>query len=261
MTDIVFDIETGPQELEQLQAVLPPFDPASLGPPPGEFDPGSVKTGNIKDQEKIAAKIADARAAHALAVERYERQLESAEPAYWAEQQSKAALSALTGQVLAIGYRGDRVLLDHVSESTSEKQLLMRFWNQFLRCRESGRHLVGWNIEGFDLPFLCQRSAILGVTVPDKVFTDAGWLDATFVDLMKRWARPARNGMVKLDSVARAMGFQGKPSDANGTVIDGSQFARLFYEHFEIALDYLRHDLLMVSQVGARMGLELASHE
>jgi hypothetical protein len=259
MTDIAFDIETGPLDLDTIKQVLPSFDPASLGPHPGQFDPASVKTGNMKDQAKIDAKIADAQAAHALAVEKYERSLSTAEPAYWDEQQAKAALSALTGQVLAIGYCGDRVLLDHISETTSEKQLLMRFWNQFIRCREKGRRMVGWNIEGFDVPFLCQRSAILGVTVPDKVFTDAGWLDFTFIDLMKRWSRPARTP-VKLDSVARAIGLNGKPSDENGNVIDGSQFARLFFESPEVALDYLRCDLQMVAGIGTRLGLEMVCH-
>jgi hypothetical protein len=257
MTDIAFDIETGPLDLEQLKQVLPPFDAASLGQHPGEFDPASVKTGNLKDQSKIDAKIADAREAHTLAVKRYEESLATGEPAYWQEQQSRAALSAMTGQVLAIGYAGERVLLDHISETASEKQLLIRFWNQFNRCRESGRRMVGWNIEGFDLPFLCQRSAILGVTVPEKVFTEAGWTDFTFVDLMKRWSRPTRTP-VKLDTVARACGLQGKPSDESGKAIDGSQFARLFFETPEVALDYLKCDLQMVVSIGSRLGLQMA---
>lgn len=259
MTDIAFDVETGPLDLDTIKQVLPPFDLSSLGPHPGEFDPASVKTGNMKDQAKIDAKIAQARADHILAVEKYERSLSTAEPAYWEDQQAKAALSALTGQVLAIGYCGERILLDHVSESVTEKQLLIRFWNQFLRCRESGRRMVGWNIEGFDIPFLCQRSAILGVTVPEKVFTDAGWLDCTFIDLMKRWSRPSRTP-VKIDSVARAIGLNGKPLDESGTVINGGQFARLFFETPEIALDYLRCDLQMVAGIGTRLGLEMISH-
>jgi hypothetical protein len=260
MADIAFDIETGPLELEKIKQVLPPFDPSSLGPHPGKFDPSSVKTGNLKDQAKIDAKIADAQTAHSLAVEKYERSLQTAEPAYWEEQQARAALSAMTGQVLAIGYAGEKTLLDHISDSVSEAQLLIRFWNQFLRCRQLGRRLVGWNIEGFDIPFLCQRSAILGITVPEKVFTDAGWLDFTFVDLMKRWSRPARTP-VKLDSVARACGLPGKPSDESGKAIDGSQFARLFFESPEVALDYLKCDLRMVTRIGSRLGLEMAGNE
>ena len=39
---VVIDIETGPLPLEQLQATLGPYDPASAGKHPGEFDPESV---------------------------------------------------------------------------------------------------------------------------------------------------------------------------------------------------------------------------
>jgi hypothetical protein len=42
---MVFDIETGPLPLEQLEAALPPFDAAE------------VKTGNLKDPALIAAKL------------------------------------------------------------------------------------------------------------------------------------------------------------------------------------------------------------
>ncbi len=52
MKTIVFDIETGPLPESELVALVPPFDPAE------------VKTGNIKDPEKIAAKIAEAEANH-----------------------------------------------------------------------------------------------------------------------------------------------------------------------------------------------------
>ena len=45
MKTIVFDIETGPLAESELAAMVPAFDPAE------------VKTGNIKDPEKVAAKI------------------------------------------------------------------------------------------------------------------------------------------------------------------------------------------------------------
>jgi hypothetical protein len=63
---------------------------------------------------------------------------------------------------------------------------------------------------------------------------------------------------VKLDTVARACGLQGKPSDESGKAIDGSQFARLFFETPEVALDYLKCDLQMVVSIGSRLGLQMA---
>ncbi|HWI60040.1 MAG TPA: hypothetical protein VNZ22_22630, partial [Bacillota bacterium] len=52
MKTIFFDIETG---------ALPAAEIANLMP---AFDPTEVKTGNLKDPDKIAAKLAEAEANH-----------------------------------------------------------------------------------------------------------------------------------------------------------------------------------------------------
>ena len=51
-TKLFFDIESGPQPDAYLSTVLPAFNPED------------VKLGNIKDPEKIAAKIEEARCNH-----------------------------------------------------------------------------------------------------------------------------------------------------------------------------------------------------
>ena len=51
-TTIIFDIETAPLLESELAALVPPIDPAK------------VKTGNLKDPEKIAAKLAEAEVNH-----------------------------------------------------------------------------------------------------------------------------------------------------------------------------------------------------
>ena len=73
MQTIVFDVETGPLAESELSALLPPFEPAE------------VKTGNIKDPEKVAAKIAEAEVNHRR------------------DFFDRAALDPLTGRVIAIG--------------------------------------------------------------------------------------------------------------------------------------------------------------
>ncbi len=249
MADIAFDIETGPLPLEVIQSMPSfAFDPTSV-PHPGVFDPSMVKVGHLKDQAKIDAKIEEARTAHQSAVDNYDRSLRSTEASHWQSIIDAAALSAISGEVLAIGYRGNKEILDHQGKMT-EKQILTRFWGQFQNCRNSGRCLVGWNIEGFDLPFVCQRSAILGITVPDKVFSETGFVSFQFIDLMKRWMRPSKHGGVKLDTVARAMGFDGKLEG-----ISGGMFHEIFHNDREQALSYLSNDLRMVVDIGGRMGV------
>ena len=99
---IIFDIETGPLPLADIFKVVPPFDPSTLKPFPA-FDESSVKTGNLKDAAKIAEKIEQARAQHAVDAVNHAKDNLAAEGLYGGEVLSKAALSPLPGRVLAIG--------------------------------------------------------------------------------------------------------------------------------------------------------------
>ena len=73
MKRIYFDIETGPLPESELLAMLPPFDASE------------VRVGNLKDEAKIAAKIAEAEVNHRR------------------DFIDRAALDATTGRVIAIG--------------------------------------------------------------------------------------------------------------------------------------------------------------
>ena len=101
---MVFDIETGALPLPELQKILPAYDPGSQKHP-GEFDPKSVKLGNTKQEDLIQKKIEEARVKHEESVKQFESSLAGAEDRYWASIIEKAALSAITGQVVAIGYK------------------------------------------------------------------------------------------------------------------------------------------------------------
>lgn len=222
---IVFDIETGPLPDEELQRLIPAFDERS------------VKCGNIKDPEKIAAKIAEAKAEHeATFVER-------------------AALSAITGRVLAIGYRSERgTAIAHVAEIESgETGLLQQFWQRYRGCRSDRRRLVGHNIAGFDVPFVIRRSWVLGISIPDTVFAGR-YLDQIFVDTMQIWqCSNYRDAFVSLDSLAKVFGLGAKTDG-----ITGADFARLYYgtpEERTAALEYLRNDIELTYQVAVRLGV------
>lgn len=251
---VIFDIETGPLPLDQLQQLLPPFDRSTV-PNPGEFDPEVVKLGNVKDQAKIDEKIAAAREKHEQAVRDYANQLCRAEEAYWQSIQERAALSAVTGQVVAIGYQGNKTLLRY---GVSERAMLIEFWKQYRACRSASRPMVGFNTKSFDVPFLAQRSWILGVGVPPTILTATGYLDSTFVDLRDRWQCGNRWGGEKgygtLDVVCRSCGLPGK---ADGC--DGVNFAAMLASdddaQREVALDYLRNDLAMTSALADRLGV------
>lgn len=248
---IIFDIETKPLPMEQLRAVSQPFDPSTFGPRPGEFDPSTVKTGNIKDEAKIAAKIAEAKAAHEERAARYDDDLAQAEARYWSDIQDKAALSAETGAVCAIGYANDTgaMAIDHEFDH-SEEELLRRFWSKFATARKANRQMIGFNSNRFDVPFLVRRSWYVGVSVPQSVFTVTGYVCTTFMDLMDRWQCGDRRSYVSLDKVCRAAGLQGKPDDCTGAM-----FHQMLADEAtrEIAIEYLKNDLKMTLALARKM--------
>jgi hypothetical protein len=255
---VAFDIETGPLPLERLQEILPPFDSSSIGPHPGSFDENAVKLGNLKDPVKITEKIAAAKTAHDKAVADYEEKLANGEPAYWAAIERDAALCAITGQVCAIGYQGIQQKLHLAVGNVTEKQLLIQFWKIYQEKRKERRSMVGFNIKAFDVPFICQRSWILGVDVPSTITTPTGYLDSTFVDLAEIWKAGNRGawgkpGMGSLDVICRAMGIKGKPDDCQG-----AEFFQKLHgtpEERAIAEAYLSGDLRMVVEIAERFGL------
>lgn len=214
MNSIIYDIETAPLPEKELAAILPPFDPAE------------VKTGNIKDPEKVAAKIAEAEANH------HRDALE------------RAALDPLTGRVLAIGLLSAAGVV--ILENENEAALLEAFWNA---CRSGdGRitQMVGFNSNVFDLPFLIRRSWKHRVPIPPGLRRGRYWNEA-MVDLHEIWQLGDRMAKGSLDSIAKHLGVGAKTGD-------GKDFAALYRTDRPKALAYLRNDLDMTYRVAVRLG-------
>lgn len=253
---LVFDIETGPLDETALKAVYTPLDESEIeGLVTGDFDPKSVKTGNLKDAGKIQEKIDQARAAHETAKTNSASIIAQAKADHWAEFVDRAPLSPLTGQVLVIGYHATDKGITLVDDGKgTETQLIVNFWAQYQKCRDAGRKLVGHNIAGFDIPFLVRRSWFLDISVPTTVFDKGKWLDdQTFVDTMSRWGCGNRGDSIKLDILARAFGVGAKTEGING-----GDFWKL-YRGNEVerakALGYAANDVEITARVAQRMGL------
>ncbi|KKL62864.1 hypothetical protein LCGC14_2180860 [marine sediment metagenome] len=232
----VFDIETGALPDDELAELMPEF---------GEFHELEVKLGNLKDEAKIKAKIKAAREQHE--VDRKKAKANFID---------KAALSATTGHVVAIGYlRGDGQTVLDLGHDNPEGSILIAFWRHYLYCREKKTHLIGFNSNGFDLPFLIRRSWKYGIEVPQMVLAGR-YFDKVFFDLMLHWGCGKFNDFVSLDTVARFLDVGQKPSDCTG-----ADFAKLLASSNPAdrkkALDYLHGDLKMTWGVAAAMGVVL----
>jgi uncharacterized protein YprB with RNaseH-like and TPR domain len=255
VSSVVFDIETGPQPIEILKEISQPFKSSLLDP--GPFDSLAVKYGNTKDEAKRAAILADNLAKHEAKVKAYQDAMATEEPQYWADIQRGAALSALTGQVLAIGYRDlDNKIIHGVDEDFDggkrvEADVLRSFWRTYERSRERRRFMVGFNIKDFDIPFIVQRSIIQNIAIPPSLFSGNGrYLDSLFIDLRDVWKAGVYNGKGSLDAICRACGIGAKTEG-----VDGSMFAELWMggsEKRAIAKHYLLNDLDMTWQLADR---------
>lgn len=250
---LIFDIETGPGPWDEISKFMPPFDPGSVkGIVTGEFDPASVKTGNLGDI-KAREKIEKARVEHNAALANSAQLLADAEAKHKAAFIESAALAPTTGRILTIGYGGSRIdgkkIIDAVSDQRGEGDLLAYFWDAYTSRRNAGQHIVGHNIFGFDLPFMIRRSWALSVDVPETVKPDR-FYDRIFVDTLDVWLCGKRWGSepADLDTLDKFFGGEGK----NG---NGKDFARLFETDREKAIEYAKHDLAMTARVAAAMGV------
>lgn len=231
---IVFDVETGPLADSELSALLPPFDPAE------------VKTGNLKDPAKIAEKIAEAEANHRR------------------DFFDKAALDPLSGRVVAIGMlvfdtrgevaappatkpdsiiEGKLVVIGHDDEAKT----LREFWD--MTRGEMGRlnPMIGFNIFGFDLPFLFRRSWKHRIPLPFGLRRGRYWGDQ-LIDLRDAWQLGDRQARGSLDSIAKHLGVGAK----NG---DGKAFAKLWRSDRKQAETYLRNDLELTAKIAHALGV------
>ena len=252
---IAFDIETGPLERDIVLARVKDFEPPEH---PGEFDPSTVKTGNMKP-ETAEKKIESKRIEHIKLIASYESDIAAAKEEYEREAMERAALSPLTGEIVAIGYKSEKGSVHHISAEDfdhTEEELICKFWAKYRSCsRAPIRRMVGHNIFGFDLPFLIRRSWILDIPVPQGVIDrDRFWNERVFVDTMKKWQCGVYGGdWVKLDTLSQAIGGTGKPEG-----VTGAMFADLITgsaEEQKQAVEYLENDLLMTWNVAVALGV------
>lgn len=253
---LIFDCETGPLPEEQLRELLPPFDESTVeGLVTGEFDPSSVKVGNLKDQAKIAEKIEQARAAHETAKANSGKIIADAKASHWTEFVARAALSAVTGRVLAIGYLAtetDKFAVEHCDDN--ERQILSAFWVKYSARRAKHRTMAGHNIASFDVPFLARRSVILGVDVPSTLLPPPSrrYLDPIFADTMQLWGFGGREP-IKLDLLGQVLGV-GRKTEG----FDAADFHKFWFgtpAERELAIEYLVQDLRVTAGVASRLCL------
>jgi DNA polymerase elongation subunit (family B) len=119
----------------------------------------------------------------------------------------KGALDALTGRVVCVGVLivDGRTIIERALIHQDERHLIEQFW-ALLRPTDL---LVGHNILDFDLPFLRQRSWILGIK-PSRSIDMRRYYTGDVVDTLQFWSNWSYRKMVKLDSLSQGLGCGAK---------------------------------------------------
>jgi hypothetical protein len=260
----IFDIETGPRPLEEIECF---YETTEYQPPPQlpPWDESMFKPGNAKRQELLVQKRDEQVAAYTerLANEVTERANHKAEweakeadsKAKWFE---KAALSPVTGRVLLIG-----VLVDGKPifiGGPDEAENLREFWENVDELITAKTSMIGHNSTGFDLPFLVRRSWALGVSVPREVRQGRYW-HPLFKDTMEIWNCGGRD-YIKLNLLGKIFGVGQKTEG-----VEGKDFSKLWFgempaeqwgtpaEQRAKAIEYNGQDLILTAAVAAKMGM------
>lgn len=222
MTNIYLDIET-----------LPTEDPAIMD----EIAAGVTPPGNMTKEETIAKWSA-------------EKRPELVENAI-----DKTALGPVIpphialGRVLCIGYAIDdstpEVMVARTAEDESE--IIMEASHLILSTQRA--MVVGHNVREFDLRYLAQRSAILGLTESTFCVDD---MPAHF-DTMLTWTGHYTRH-VSLDWLCRVFKIPGK-SETDG--ISGADVARLYRAgEIDRIAEYCKNDVERTRKVFKRMTLQ-----
>lgn len=209
MSTFIFDIETGPRSRAELAECVPTFEAPS----------------NWKDPEKIRAYVA-------------EKEVE------WFQ---SAALSALTGRVLAIGYANEDTGEIGFFATGDEAADLAAFWHLIAPTGYLNADLIGFSSNRFDLPFLIRRSWHHRVPVPADIVSGR-WLPSQCRDVLDTWRCGNREDSVSLDRLAQFLGVGRKTGS-------GADFASLWATDPAGALDYLANDLRLTRRCAVALGL------
>lgn len=208
MKPVFFDLETGPLDPESLAKFKPQFEAAK----------------NLKDPEKVKASI-----------EEKERE--------WRE---SAALSALTGKILVVGWLYEDSFCPIIAD---EREILVELWNRARQVIEAGGTIVGFCSTSFDWPFAERRSFHHQVPVPRSVRAGR-YLSDSLIDLAERWACGSRDprDRISLDNLSKHLGTGQKSGD-------GADFAQLWVTDRPKALEYLKNDLVLTQKAYERLYL------
>jgi predicted PolB exonuclease-like 3'-5' exonuclease len=192
------------------------------------FNPDSVKLGNVKDPERVKAKIISA------GIE-FETGLTK-----------KMSVSSDLCQIISLGYIETDPQFKEISRGvffneTSDKEILVKFQGVL-----KDSILVGWNLKGFDNPVIWKRGIIQGLNIfNDYLGLNNKYRSERCIDLMHVWNN---FDMGKMSACADRLGIENK------TGMDGSMIYQAFQnKQFQEIQDYNLQDCQVCLEIAKKV--------
>jgi predicted PolB exonuclease-like 3'-5' exonuclease len=156
----------------------------------------------------------------------------------------EGALHAISGQIVCMCLLLDDgdAIREIAIAGDDERQVISDFWKAITPTDI----LIGHNLLGFDLPFIRQRSWILGIR-PSRTLDLRKYYTKDVVDTLELWTNWGNKKGAGLDAVSAALGCGSKTG--NGAVVD-----RWWREgNFDAIKSYCREDARLAYRVFCRL--------
>ncbi len=171
----------------------------------------------------------------------------------------RAGIYAEFGKIICIGLgyfvkKGNTYSLKIKSlNGENEKEILSQFGqvcNKFFR--NTGKQFCGHNIREFDIPYICRRSFINQIGLPE-VLTDLQnkkpW-ENPMLDTLQFWKFGEYKNFTSIELLSNVLGIESPKDD-----IDGGDVARVYWEENNLGriVKYCNKDIVTIAQVLMRL--------
>jgi len=166
----------------------------------------------------------------------------------------KAAIYAEFGQVVCICCglivsKEDGYHFKMIHYSGEEQDLLQRFFEMVTRYFiDRNAYLCGHNLKEFDIPYICRRAKILGLTLPLPLQLQGRkpWEIDYLIDTMQMWRFGDYKSYTSLDLLAYSLGID---SPKHG--LHGAEVSKAFWQGDRIddIVEYCKRDIFTTAQI------------
>ncbi len=170
--------------------------------------------------------------------------------------EEKAAIYAEFGKIVCIGlgfFNKNQLRVTTIS-GMDEKEILEKFFQITLtHFNNPDKHAIcGHNIREFDIPYICRRALINGLSLPNlfNIASRKPWELKYLLDTLDMWKFGDQKNYISLELLTACFQLETSKSD-----IDGSMVGKVFYEDQDLdrIARYCARDVWVTANIYLKM--------